>query len=214
MTAFLRITKLDFFTMKTQAFSYLSLIAIVLMFGFMGSPVTVLCITGAWFIALQASNIFAIQEKSNLERLYSSVSVGLTDIVLGRYVFMFLNYLVSFLAVIVLHFGFSLCRNNIVNVQDILIGFGLSFLIFSSITGIQMPLFFKMGYTKAKIWALFPFLIVMGLVVIPSFITVLSDFIQSVMVNQGTIITISIVAGCAIEFMSYRIAVIAYRKRK
>lgn len=214
MTTFFRITKLDFFTMKTQAPSYLSLVAIVLMFGFMGSSVTVLCITGAWFIALQASNIFAIQEKNNLERLYGSVSVGLTDFVLGRYVFMFLNYIVSFLAVVALHFGFSLYRNNIVDMSDIMLGFGLSFLVFSAITGIQMPLFFKMGYTKAKMWALFLFLIIMVLVIIPSFITALSDFIQAVMVNQDAVIAVSIAAGCAIEFMSYKIAVIAYRKRK
>ena len=214
MTGFLRMTKLDFFTMKTQAVSYLSLIAIVLMFGFIGSPITVLCITGAWFIALQASNIFAIQEKNNLNKLYGSVSVSLTDIVWGRYFFMFLNYLVAFLAVMVLHFGFSLYRSISVNTSDVMLGFGLSFLIFSVITGIQMPIFFKMGYTKAKIWALFPFLIVMALVIIPSFITALSDFIQSVMVNQSAVIAISIAAGCAIEFVSYKIAVIAYRKRK
>lgn len=214
MTAFFRMTKLDFFTMKTQALSYLSLVAIVLMFGFMGSPVPILCITGAWFMALQAFSIFAIQEKNNLERLYGSVSVGLTDIVLGRYVFMFLNYLVSFSAAVVLHIGFSLYRNTIVDVSDIMLGFSLSFFLFSAITGIQMPLFFKMGYTKAKMWALFPFLIVMASVVAPSFITALSDFIQSVLENQGAVITIGIAAGCAIEFVSYKIAVIAYRKRK
>ena len=85
MRAFLKMAKLDFLTMKTQFFSYLSLVVIVLMFGFMKSSVIVLCITSAWFIALQASNIFAIQEKNNLERLYGSVSVELNDIVLGRY---------------------------------------------------------------------------------------------------------------------------------
>nr|WP_296465334.1 ABC-2 transporter permease [uncultured Acetatifactor sp.] len=214
MRAFLKMAKLDFLTMKTQFFSYLSLVVIVLMFGFMKSSVIVLCITSAWFIALQASNIFAIQEKNNLERLYGSVSVELNDIVLGRYAFMFLNYFISFLAVIVLNFGFSLYQGITVNVSDIMLGFSLSFLIFSIITGIQMPLFFKMGYTKAKVWALLPFLIVMAVVVIPSFITALSDLIQSIMVNQCAVIIISIMAGCVIEFMSYKIAVIAYRKRK
>lgn len=214
MRAFLKMAKLDFLTMKTQFFSYLSLVVIVLMFGFMKSSVIVLCITSAWFIALQASNIFAIQEKNNLERLYGSVSVELNDIVLGRYAFMFLNYFISFLAVIVLNFGFSLYQGITVNVLDIMLGFSLSFLIFSIITGIQMPLFFKMGYTKAKVWALLPFLIVMAVVVIPSFITALSDLIQSIMVNQCAVIIISIMAGGVIEFMSYKIAVIAYRKRK
>jgi len=214
MTAFLRITKLDFLTMKTQAISYLSLVAIVLMFGFMGSPVAVLCITDAWFIALQASNIFSIQEKNNLERLYGSVSVTLNDIVLGRYIFMFLNYLISFLTVIVLYLGLSLYLNSAINLSDIMLGFSLSFLIFSTITGVQMPLFFKMGYTKAKVMALVPFLIVMLLVVIPSFITPLSNLIQSETANQGIIITAGIIASCFIQLASYKVAVIAYRKRR
>lgn len=51
------------FIMKSQAISYFSLVAVILIFGLIGSPITVLCITGAWFIALMATNIFAIQEK-------------------------------------------------------------------------------------------------------------------------------------------------------
>lgn len=103
MKGFLRISKLDFFTMKSQFALYLSLVLIVLMFGFMGSSAVVLCITGAWFVALMSSNIFAIQEKNNLDRLYGSVSVSLKDIVLGRYIFVFFNYITSFLVVIVLY---------------------------------------------------------------------------------------------------------------
>lgn len=57
MTGVVRITKLDFFIIKSQAISY---VAVILMFGLIGSPITVLCITGAWFIALMATNIFAI----------------------------------------------------------------------------------------------------------------------------------------------------------
>ena len=68
MTGFLRITKLDLFTMKSQLVMYLSLALVVMMFGLMGSSVTILCITGAWFVALMSSNIFAIQEKNNLDR--------------------------------------------------------------------------------------------------------------------------------------------------
>ena len=73
MTGVARITKLDFFIMKSQGISYLSLVAVILLFGLMGSSITVLCITGAWFIALMATNIFAIQEKNHLDRLYGSV---------------------------------------------------------------------------------------------------------------------------------------------
>ena len=214
MTGVARITKLDFFIMKSQGISYLSLVAVILLFGLMGSSITVLCITGAWFIALMATNIFAIQEKNHLDRLYGSVCVSLNEVVLGRYTFVFLNYFTSMVVIIILYLGFVLCRKATFDVPDIMLGLGLSFLVFSTITGIQMPLFFKLGYTKAKMWAVIPFLAVMLLVIIPSFITVLSTFIQSVMSNRSMIIAVGLVASCAIQLISYKIAVIAYRKRK
>ena len=104
MTGVTRIAKLDFFIMKSQGISYLSLVAVILMFGLMGSSITVLCITGAWFIALMATNIFAIQEKNHLDRLYGSVCVSLNEVVLGRYTFVFLNYLATMFAIIILRF--------------------------------------------------------------------------------------------------------------
>ncbi|MCL1913384.1 MAG: ABC-2 transporter permease [Eubacteriaceae bacterium] len=214
MKGFLKITKLDFFTMKSQAAVYLSFVLIVLMFGFMGSSIIVLGITGAWFMALMSSNIFAIQEKNNLERLYGSVSVGLKDIVLGRYTFVILNYLASFLAIIVMCSGFALFQHKTLEVADILLGFSLSLLAFSVITGIQMPLFFKMGYTKAKVWSMVPFVAVMALVVIPSFVSALSGVIEFMLTNKGILIACSILASCVVQFFSYQIAVVVYRKRR
>ena len=214
MNGAFRIAKLDFFTMKSQAVLYVIMVLIVSMFSIMDSSIIVSFITGAWFTASMASNIFVIQEKNNLNRFYGSVSVELKDIVLGRYIFAFSNYAISLVTVIVVSLIVSLFRDMFIDVSNILLGFSLSLLIFSIITGIQMPLFFKLGYTKAKIWAVVPFLVVMLLVIIPSFITVLSTFIQSVMSNRSMIIAVGIVASCVIQLISYKIAVIAYRKRK
>lgn len=214
MNGAFRIAKLDFFTMKSQAVLYAIMVLIIVMFSIMDSSIIVSFITGAWFTALMASNIFVIQEKNNLNRLYGSVSVELKDIVLGRYIFAFSNYVISLVTVIAVSLIVSLFRDMFIDVSNILLGFSLSLLIYSIIAGIQMPLFFKLGYTKAKIWAVVPFLVVMLLVIIPSFITVLSTFIQSVMSNQSMIIAVGIVASCVIQLISYKIAVIAYRKRK
>lgn len=214
MTGFLRITKLDFFTMKSQLFAYLSLILVILMFEFMGSSVVLLGITSAWFVALMSTNIFAIQEKNNLDRLYGSVSVKLNDIVLGRYVFVFLNYLISFVAVIVLHFGFAFFQNKALGLTDIMLGFSLSLLVFSAITGMQMPMYFKMGYTKAKVLSMVPFSAVMVLIAIPSFVPALSGIVEFMQSNQTALIVGGILVSCIIQLLSYQIAVIAYRKRK
>jgi hypothetical protein len=212
MTRSLRVTKLDFFTMKSQLAMYLMLAVIVLLFAFMNSSFIVLSITCSWFVALMSSNIFAIQEKNNLNRLYESLSVNLKDVVLGRYTFVFLNYILSFFMIIVLYFGFALFQNKGMSLQEVLLGFSLSFLIFSVIVGLQMPIFFRMGYTKGKIWSLVPFIAVMALVVIPSFVDTLSGVIEFMMSNKVTLIISGILASCIVQLVSYHISVIAYRR--
>lgn len=209
-----RITKLDFFIMKSQGISYLSLVAVILLLGLMGSSISVLCITGAWFIALMATNIFAIQEKNHLDRLYGSVCVNLNEVVLGRYIFVFMNYFAVMFTIIILYLGFVLHRKTTFNVPDIMLGLGLSFLVFSTITGIQIPIFFKMGYTKAKLWSFIPFAVVMLLVVLPAFVSVLSGVLEFAQSHKGVFIFFCIVVSCIIQFFSYRIAVIFYRKQR
>ena len=213
MTGSLKMAKLDFITMKSQFAGYLSLVAIVLLFGFMQSSVTVLCVTGAWFVALMSSNIFAIQEKNNLNRLYGSVSVNMKDIVLGRYIFIFLNYTFSFLAIIVIYTAFALFQNKPLEVTDFILGFSLSLLVYSAITGVQIPLFFKMGYTKAKVWSLVPFIGVMAVVVIPSFVSGVASVMQVFISNRSVLTICGILASGVIQYISYRVSVIAYRKR-
>ena len=214
MNGAFRIAKLDFFTMKSQAVLYVIMVLIVSMFSIMDSSIIVSFITGAWFTALMASNIFVIQEKNNLNRLYGSVSVELKDIVLGRYIFAFSNYAISLVTVIVVSLIVSLFRDMFIDVSNILLGFSLSLLIFSIITGIQMPLFFRMGYTKAKLWSFIPFAVVMLLVVLPSFVSALSGVIDFAQSNKELFAFACIFASCIIQFVSYHIAVIFYRKQR
>jgi len=216
MNGFIKMAKLDFATMKSQFWAYLSLVAIIVLFWTMGSSVVLLCTSGAWFTALMAINIFAIQEKNGLDRLYGSVSVKLKEIVLGRYVFMFLNYLMAFFATIILYFGVGLFLNEILYITDVITGFSISFLMFSAITGVQMPMFFKMGYTKAKVWGLVPFIAVLALsIAIQSFAnTPLSGVVAFMQSHKDILIIGGILASCIIQFLSYRIAVVAYRKRR
>ena len=127
---------------------------------------------------------------------------------------MYVNYLITFLAVIALYFGFAFYRNAAISIQDIMFGFSLSFLVFSAITGIQMPLYFKMGYTKAKMWSLIPFVAVMAFVLIPSFVSALSGIVKSLQSHTIILTLGGIAAGSMIQFISYRIAVVLYLKRK
>lgn len=128
--------------------------------------------------------------------------------------FVFLNYFTSMVVIIILYLGFVLCRKATFDVPDIMLGLGLSFLVFSTITGIQMPLFFKMGYTKAKLWSVIPFAVVMLLVVLPSFVSALSGILDFAQSHKELFAFACILTSCIIQFVSYHIAVIFYRKQR
>ena len=71
-----------------------------------------------------------------------------------------------------------------------------------------------MGYMKARGWSLIPFVLVMFLVMIPSFISVLSEFIEFMQLHMKIMIISSILVGCVVQLISYNIAIVFYRKRK
>ena len=215
MSGFMKMTKLDFVTMKSQFWAYLSLLLIFILFWIMGSSVTILCITAGWFVALFSNTLFSLQEKNKLDRLYGSVSINVKDMVMGRYVFAGLNFLLSLLAIIILYIGSAMFQNEMLSITDVAIGVSVSFLIFSIITGIQMPMFFKMGYTKAKIWSMVPFIAMMILIILAKPLAyMLSDIIVFLQSNQSGLIMGGIIFGVIIQLISYRISVAAYRKRR
>ena len=77
-----------------------------------------------------------------------------------------------------------------------------------------MPLFFKMGYTKAKLWSVIPFAVVMLLVVLPSFVSALSGILDFAQSHKELFAFACILTSCIIQFVSYHIAVIFYRKQR
>ncbi len=214
MSSSMRITKLDFITMKSQFWAYLSLVAIIILSWVMGSSVLILCVSASLFVALFSHTIFELQEKNRLDRLYGSVSVTAKDVVLGRYVFVFLNFLLSLFAIIFMSFISTLFENGVFQISEVALGSSLSLLFFSIIAGVQMPMFFKMGYTKAKVWSLLPFIVATILIILSKpLLRSLSGVIMYVLSNQSILIVCCILASCIILFVSYRVSVVAYRKR-
>lgn len=214
MKGALKITKLDTFTMKPYFSMYLLLVFLVILFSNMNTSAAVLCITCSWFIAAMASNLFAIEEKNNLSRLYGTLSVRLKDIVLGRYIFILLTYVLAIIGVILLSFGITFFKSKPIHMQELSLGISVSFLIFSIIVGVQMPLFFKMGYMKARFLSLIPFVPMMLLVVLPSFSSKLPKLVNFALSNQNIFIIIGFIVSFIILIISYNMSLMFYRKRR
>ena len=210
MTGALKMVKLDILTVKSQLASYL----IVLIFGvfgaYMDDPQMYLGINMAWFSVLMASNVFAVQESNKLERLYGSVSISQTNIVLGRYIFMWINHIICISAVIIVYLVAILFRNEQPKIPDVLLAFGVSLAAFSAVAGVAVPVFFKMGYIKARYWFLFIFLIAFVALLI---LYLRLGLLTMLFANQVASAAILTIAGAIIQYISYRFSIHAYRNR-
>ncbi len=213
MTNSWKFTKLDFFTMKSQLPGYLSLVFVVTLFSVMGSDIITICITSAWFTALMSFNIFIIQEKNKLNRLYGSVSISLKNIVLGRYLYIILSYFVCLLLSLILYLPLSYFKNITITKMDSFIGISLSLLIFTTIVGLQMPILFKLGYTKGRIWSAIPFIVIMSFIPLPSFVSSLSNIITFMLSHTSLLIAFCLIASCIIYYLSYHLSVLVYRRQ-
>lgn len=214
MTDSIKFTKLDIFTMKSYFNMNLVLLAVIMLFSYMGSSTLTLYITCSWFVALMISNIFAIEEKNNLSRLYGTLSIKLKDIVLGRYIFILLNFVLTVFLITILSIILLFFKSKSIDIQDIILGISTSFLVFSAIVGVQIPIFFKMGYLKARFWSLIPYIIVLTLVLMTSLIDKISFVIDFIMDNQGIFSILGIISSFIILVVSYKISFLLYKSRR
>jgi hypothetical protein len=215
----MKMARLDFMTMKSQRILWLT-IPIYVFFGVMDTSSSAMSslamwITAAWFSVLISTSLFAIQEKDHLNKLYGSMALSAKDVVFGRYLFVVLLYAVSFMMTLVISFIMSLVLHQkpIMPIGEFAFGFSLSLLLFAVLAGIQFPIYFRFGYTKAKVIAMIPFLGIMSVFLLRSLIDI-SGLIDFLTARQNIAALGGILASIVILFVSYSISVVAYRKQR
>ena len=130
------------------------------------------------FAGLYVTYPFAIGEKTDIDALYITLSIKRSTVVLGRYLFAFvvdvssglLAYFFTFVIFTGLKKGFNAIESLIIVV--------VVFFIYSIIQAIQLPIFFKLGYTKAKFLGYIPF---MG---IPLVVVLFGNFFKNMVLTE------------------------------
>lgn len=206
--------RLDFYTLKSQTAMYFIIPVIAVFFSMTGSPLSVLGFTAAWLVLLVNTNLFAIQEKYGLERLYSSLSLDKKSVVLGRYISTTINYLFAFLVVVIIGVIMSFVQGRTNPADGIIEGFCLSLLVFTLISAIQLPIYFGAGYTKGRILSMIPFLVIIGFVMLQSLFEKLGSVIQSILAFGNSIYAISFIVSVVVMVISYYIAVFCYKRKQ
>jgi hypothetical protein len=166
---------------------------------------------------------FAIGEKSNMDALYATISVNRKTVVLGRYLFTFLLNICA----VVFSFVFATFGVRFANIfqSD---GGSDSFFLILALSGllvlvqtVQLPIFFKLGYTKARFVSIVPFALFMGcygafmsLAKNSGVLTKVSASLAGILNNGAlTAVFAALVLALAV-YVSYVLSVSFYSKRE
>ena len=181
-----------------------------------GSGLTAIAMVMA-YAALYVSYPFAVGEKNGIDALYVTLSIKRNTVVLGRYLFMlFVDIVAALFAYAFACLVLTVMQKEFNALETLLVTGGL-FWAYSLIQTVQLPIYFKLGYAKAKAIAYLPF------VGLPLAVILLSSFLKSHLPMEqvldyfasNPIMIALIVAGVwtVAMLLSFRVSIIGYNKR-
>ena len=173
------------------------------------------------FAALYASYPFAIGEKSNMDVLYTTLSIRRNTVVLGRYLFALALDILAGLFTFVFSFVVLTVMRQGMDLIEALATILVLFFLFSVIQAIQLPIYFKLNYTKAKMIAYLPFVVFPLAIMAGSHLfndlfsldAIAGLFVWLSSHLAATVLT-GVVVWLAIMLVSYKVAVLLYQKRE
>ena len=210
--------KLDFLTLKPYYTSLLMLVGIGVMFSlFLEWAVSGLIMIMVVYLVMVAGYPFSIGDKANIDMFYTTLPLSRKQVVTGRYLFTLCLYAITILISLALIAVAVVVRGNHVEAMEVLYGISWSFLLFSFMVGVQFPLYFKMGYTKARLLANLPlfilgFLAMLGPVILEFtgredvLSGMLNGFDQAVESHLGAMLAVPIVSGAILLAVSLAIS--------
>lgn len=215
MSGTIKMTKLDYYTAKSLIIENIAAtFVITVIFSFMKSSMNTLCFTAAWYAALAATNIFMIQDKNGLERLYASLSLDNKNIVSGRYLFCYIQYLIILGVTVIIGVGAMFVFGNTIQFMALLTAVCESLLVYTVVTCIQIPICLRLPYAKARFWCVIVLMAVVALVTYTALnVSSAGDVDISIKINQGLLSAICVAVSIAVLIISYLIAVGCYRNR-
>ena len=187
--------------------------------GSISSGVFVGMLLGTLFISYP----FAVGEKSNMDALYVTLSVNRKTVVLGRYVFtLLLNVCVIIFVFVVASIALPIARAfglGSDGASDVLLMGALLAALFAVVQAIQLPIYFKYSYTRAKFISLAPFAAIMAVFVVLTTVARDSEIANQVAgfiagLNNSGLVVFAVLALAIAMFASYMLSLSFYKKRE
>ena len=154
----LRFVRLDFITIKAHlTIRNLIMFAVVAIFMATTSEGSYASIGFIMmFASIYGSYPFAIGEKNNMDTLYITLSIGPGIVVLGRYLYVLATSVCAGAFAFAFAFLTSVVLQKSFFAIETLIATAIVIFAFSVIQAFQLPIFFRLGYAKARFFAYLP----------------------------------------------------------
>ena len=221
MKQYLNFVKLDLITIKPYVtiknFIIFGLSAAFVIYSTKTSTTALGILMG--FGTLYITYPFAVGEKNGIASLYIFLGIKRDTVVLGRYLyalfidcaFCLFGFVLTLIISLIMSLPFSIIENLIVMIALLL--------FFSFSQFIQIPIYFKNGYTKAKLSAYIPFLMIPLVVVIlgqlyPQFTQAFDSIISWISINPVLVIVLIIILWFIFMYISIRLSQKFYQKRE
>lgn len=156
-----KFAKLDLFMVKPYLKRYMLLLfAVSIPVIITTKNIYMMSFIAMFYGVIMVSYPFALSEKNNIENFYGTLSLKKRNIVNGRYIFTLgtmifftiLSYIIMIVGNVILKQGLEYSELLFVLVT----GFFMSLILVS----LQLPAYFKLGYTKGKIFTYVPFFVI------------------------------------------------------
>lgn len=150
--------KLDYLTIKPYL-TFKNIIIFMIVFAFIGygtGEPSMLIGMLIMYSTIYASYPFAVGDKNGIDTLYATLPLTKSNIVAGRYIFaLTLNILTGVIALAVSAILMTALGKGF-DIRETSVTVLICFVIFSILEAAQLPIYFKLGYAKAKFLAYLP----------------------------------------------------------
>ena len=218
--------RLDFVTIKPYftAKNMLIYVALAVYMAIFSKSITSSIGIGLMLATMNIGYPFALGEKCNIDALYATLGADRKTVVKGRYLFSLLLNVCAIVFVTAFSLIVLAATSSFGGFEGLLaesLGASLALsTLFIFVQSIQIPIFFKFGYAKAKILSILPYFLLSAFVaffalnVQGSGMPRLHVFVQSFLSNGHVVVAAIVALLVAAVFVSYRLSLAFYSKRE
>lgn len=150
--------RLDFYTLK-PLFKIMCIFLIVpIILGIVSNLETSIMVT-LTFLCFLLNTVFSIGEKSNFNKLYGTLPIQRSVVILSRYLFSIIVLSITAIISLLMYISLSFILHGTINWTNGICFLVLSFNIAIFFISIQYPMFFKFEYSKASIMSILPYVV-------------------------------------------------------